>query len=274
MGGGLITGVAAGAVSATSTDAVNGSQLYAASSNAATLGQTTANALGGGSTSTAAGGVTAPTITIVGPGGAATVYSNVSAPISALGNGGAGPIQYSTPGTPSNSLNLVGVGGPVTLGNVGAGLVSSTSIQAINGAQLYSNAGSVAANFGGGSNVNANGAVSSPSYAIQGANYNNVGSALGAVNNSLTNLQGQITSLSKEVRGGIASTAAMSSAPMPSAGGKTSWVANGSEFQGQAGFGAGFAHRFDTNEPLAATASIGFGGSNYVTARVGLMGEF
>ena len=56
-----------------------------------------------------------------------------------------GPVQYATPGTPSNTLNLYGTGsGAVTLGNVAAGTLSSTSTQAVNGSQLFTTNSNVA----------------------------------------------------------------------------------------------------------------------------------
>lgn len=81
-----VQNVAAGVVSATSTDAVNGSQLYAVGSqvNSATLqvtssGQTTAAALGGGSTYTSSSGVSAPSYAVRG-----SMYNNVGSAIGAI----------------------------------------------------------------------------------------------------------------------------------------------------------------------------------------------
>jgi hypothetical protein len=61
---------------------------------------------------------------------------------------------------------------------------------------------------------------------------------------------------------------------MPSAPGRTSWVANGATFRGKAGFGGSVAHRLDTAIPLAITAGYSYGGNNNQVARVGLQGEF
>ena len=151
--GGAVTlgNVAAGTLSATSTQAVNGSQLSQriASSGATnttnlnTLGTTTAAALGGGATYSAATGITGLSYTL---NGSAATYTDVVSGEQAIANGAAGPLQYATPGTPSNALNLVGTGGAVTLGNVAAGTLSSTSTQAVNGSQLYSVATNTATN--------------------------------------------------------------------------------------------------------------------------------
>ena len=89
--------------------------------------------------------------------------------------------------TPSNKVNLVGTGGPVTLGNVAAGAVNATSTDAVNGSQLYKTANSTATHLGGGSAVQADGSISAPTYTLANAtgtptNYSNVGNALTALN--------------------------------------------------------------------------------------------
>ncbi|AFT88890.1 YadA-like family protein [Paraburkholderia phenoliruptrix] len=76
------------------------------------------------------------------------------------------------------TLGLPGSTTPVILANVGAGQVSSTSTQAINGSQLYGAMASTAAALGGGSSVTANGAITKPSYTLNGATYTDVGAAL------------------------------------------------------------------------------------------------
>jgi len=91
-----ITNVAAGQITASSTDAVNGSELFAVTQAVAT-----------GS---------------VGP----VQYANAATPTTPNG------------GVPSQNLTLVGAAqAPVTLSNVAPGLLSATSTQAVNGAQLY-----------------------------------------------------------------------------------------------------------------------------------------
>ncbi|MBW9106325.1 beta strand repeat-containing protein, partial [Paraburkholderia phenoliruptrix] len=72
----------------------------------------------------------------------------------------------------------VGATAPVILSNVGAGQVTSTSTQAINGSQLYGAMASTAAALGGGSSVNSDGTISKPSYKLNGATYSDVGAAL------------------------------------------------------------------------------------------------
>jgi trimeric autotransporter adhesin len=129
-----VTGVSAGAVNATSTDAVNGSQLAALGSRADNLGSTTAAALGGGSTyNPATGAVSAPNYTVGG-----RSYNNTGA---ALAAGNALAVQYvpDSNGAPTNAVRLGTSAGapPVSVTNVAAGAVTATSTDAVNGGQLF-----------------------------------------------------------------------------------------------------------------------------------------
>ena len=112
--------------------------------------------------------------------------------------GGVTTVKFDTPmtyvdasgsptNTPTNKVNLVGTGGPVTLGNVAAGAVNATSTDAVNGSQLHKTANSTATHLGGGSAVQADGSISAPTYTLANAsgaptNYSNVGDALTALN--------------------------------------------------------------------------------------------
>ncbi len=82
------------------------------------------------------------------------------------------------------TITLGGAGGTV-LDNLAAGAVSATSLQAVNGSQMYAYLDRVAAFFGGGASVDAAGALLTPSYAIQGGFYSNVGDALAALDNAI-----------------------------------------------------------------------------------------
>jgi len=90
----------------------------------------------------------------------------------------------------------------------------------------------------------------------------------------ISSLQGQVGANLIEARRGIAAAVATASAPMPSAPGKTTWQVRGSAFQGQGGFGFGFAHRLHTGMPLSIVGGYGNGGGTQHTAYVGLGGEF
>lgn len=132
-GGTRITNLTKGAVHATSTDAVNGSQLFAISNgvtaNLDALGLSMAQNLGGGAVyNSATGAVSAPSYNVYG-----TVQNNVGAAITALQS--SAPIQYSdsngvaTPGMPSNHVTLVGsTAGPVVLHNVADGVAATDAV--------------------------------------------------------------------------------------------------------------------------------------------------
>ncbi|UNK43119.1 YadA-like family protein [Luteimonas sp. S4-F44] len=103
---------------------------------------------------------------------------------------GASAVRYDTDadGNPDYSrVTLAGTGG-TAIGNVAAGEVSATSSEAINGAQLFGVAGSVADHLGGGAGVNADGTISAPTYVIRGGNYTNVGDAFDAVDGAFDDL--------------------------------------------------------------------------------------
>jgi autotransporter adhesin len=184
-----ITNLTPATINNTSTDAVNGSQLYGTSQSVATN-------LGGGSTVNPDGTVSAPSYAVYG-----STQTNVGAAITALQSNA--PVQYSTAAapttgttTPSNDVTLVGAAaGPVTVHNVAPGAVSATSTDAVNGSQLNTVSGGVnnlgnstANNFGGGSTYDpTTGTVSAPSYTTYNPDgttgtANNVGAALTAIN--------------------------------------------------------------------------------------------
>jgi autotransporter adhesin len=261
-----IQNVAAGAVNVTSTDAVNGSQLFSVTTNVNAIGSSTASAIGGGATYTPGGGISAPNYTL---NGSATTYSDVVSGIQALANGAAGPVQYSTPGTPSNSLNLVGTGDPVTLGNLAAGEISSTSHQAVNGSQLYGTANSVANALGGGAGVNSSGQVTAPTYNVGGTNYNDVGSALGAVGSQIGALQNQMSKNLYKANAGTAAAMAAGTLIQAVNPGKSVVTGGYGEWQGQSAFAFGLSHRFENNWTIKAAAAFAARGGGGVAAAAG-----
>jgi hypothetical protein len=73
---------------------------------------------------------------------------------------------------------------------------------------------------------------------------------------------------------GIAATAALTTAPMPSAPGKTSWAMNSAVFNGEVGLGFSMAHRLNTSVPLYISGGYSNGGGREHIMRAGLGGEF
>ena len=186
MGNNVIQNVAAGQLSTTSTDAVNGSQLHATNQQVAlnsaligTQGQTIANALGGSSSYDASTGTVTATLTVGG-----NSYNNVNDAINAIGSVASAGWNIQANGGPASNVpangtlnvvsgsnvavNLSGnrlevavvdaptfsgmvtanggltvaAGQTVNMGgnvvrNVGAGELSATSSDAVNGSQLH-----------------------------------------------------------------------------------------------------------------------------------------
>jgi autotransporter adhesin len=99
-------------------------------------------------------------------------------------------------------------------------------------------------------------------------------SDIGTINSRLESMQTEISTNRTEARRGVAAAMAMTTAPMPSKPGRTSWAINTATFLGEAAAGASLAYRLDTNVPMAITAGYGYGGGNSQGMRVGLQGEF
>lgn len=132
--------------------------------------------------------------------------------------------------------------------------------------------------------------ASSTDLATTNANVAALSTSVTALTAGTAGLSGQLNALSSQVgavqqfalearleaRRGIAGAMAMSSASMPSAPGRTSWVVNASEFDGQTAVGGSIAHRFDTSFPFAVTAGVAVSTEHAAEtgARVGLAGEF
>lgn len=141
-----ITGLAPASLGAGSTDAINGSQMYAHATS-------TAVALGGGSTVNADGAVTAPSYSVGGTvvntvGGAisnldgrvtqnASDIANLQTTVGSISGTVANAVQYD-----SSAHNSVTLGGSssapaVKLTNLQAGTLSATRTDAVTGAQLW-----------------------------------------------------------------------------------------------------------------------------------------
>ncbi|AYG11080.1 YadA-like family protein [Salmonella enterica] len=97
--------------------------------------------------------------------------------------------------------NSVAVGNSITqrqITYVAKGDINSTSTDAVTGAQIYSLSQSVADRLGGGASVNSDGTVNAPLYEVGTGIYNNVGSALSALNTSITNTEASVAGLAED----------------------------------------------------------------------------
>jgi len=212
----VIGNLAAGEVSLTSTEAINGAQLYA-------LGQGTSLHLGGGSTVDANGVPTAPTYVInnIGNDGSVSIgtYDNVGSALAAISQslGNIDPaaadglaVHYDADAS-GNALNHVtlagdGTGAAVGISNVADGTIALGSTDAVTGGQLFQTHEELAAFLGGTTAYDSStGTWTAPQFAISSfdangnvtvSTYNDVTTAFGAVDGSLTNLNNRVRNIS------------------------------------------------------------------------------
>ncbi|WP_349984350.1 YadA-like family protein [Stenotrophomonas sp. WHRI 8082] len=212
-----LSNLAAGEVAATSSEAINGAQLFAASQSAATH-------LGGGAGVDATGGITAPTYTLnsVAVDGSVSSgdYNDVGSAFDAVSTSLANvadktdtvdrlAVKYDADasGNASNAITLAGdgSGGAVQLGNLADGSIGAGSRQAVTGNQLFATHQTVA-NYFGGTTVydGATNTWTAPTFRISsiatdgsvvGSDYGNVTVAFSAVDSSLQNINQRIDTI-------------------------------------------------------------------------------
>ncbi len=203
-----------GQVSATSSEAINGAQLFAAN-------QAVATHLGGGAAVSASGVLTAPTYSINNVAANGTVtkgsYNDVGTAFDAVSNSLANvadqtgeidklAVKYDVDGSGNvlNSVTLTGTGtGAVKITNVAAGSILAGSSDAITGDQLFSTHSTIANYFGGTTAYNGTtNAWTAPTFSLSSiatdgtftsGDYNNVTAAFTAVDGSLKVLNQRIT---------------------------------------------------------------------------------
>ncbi|WP_321903137.1 ESPR-type extended signal peptide-containing protein [Burkholderia cenocepacia] len=212
-----LKGVAAGDVSATSTEAVNGSQLHGVSDSVA-------SAIGGGATVNPDGSISAPSFTVGDGSGGTKIVNSVGDVVTNLdgrvttnegdikkladdiGSGTLGLVQQAKPGdditvganTDGNAVDFSSKTGARTLKGVAAGDVSATSTEAVNGSQLHGVSDSVASAIGGGAAVNPDGSISAPSFTVgDGSGGTKIVNSVGDV---VTNLDGRVTTNEGDIK--------------------------------------------------------------------------
>ncbi len=170
----VITDVANGDVSSTSSDAVNGSQLY-------TTNKYVVDALGGGAEANADGSISAPTYTI-----ANADYDNVGDALNAIDTTLDDALLWDADAGENGAFSAAhGKDKTASLiTNVANGAISATSSDAVNGSQLYTTNQYIVDALGGDAEVNADGTITAPTYTIANAEYNNVGDALDALDDN------------------------------------------------------------------------------------------
>lgn len=170
-----ITNILDGTVTATSSDAINGSQLYDLSSNIASY-------FGGNASVNTDGVFTDPTYKI-----GETNYYNVGDALAAINSSfstSLGDALLWDTSVEKFSAKHGTNGDASVITDVANGDVSSTSSDAVNGSQLYTTNKYVVDELGGGAEVNADGSISAPTYTIANTDYDNVGDALDALDDN------------------------------------------------------------------------------------------
>ncbi|MCA8300718.1 YadA-like family protein [Burkholderia seminalis] len=221
-----LAGVAAGDVSATSTEAVNGSQLHGVSDSVAA-------AIGGNSKVNSDGSISAPSFTVGDGSGGTKIVNSVGDVVTNLdgrtttnegdikkladdiGSGTLGLVRQANPGdditvganTDGNAVNFSSKTGARKLAGVAAGDVSATSTEAVNGSQLHGVSDSVAAAIGGNSKVNSDGSISAPSFTVGDGSggtkiVNSVGDAVTNLDGRMTTNEGGLKKLSEQFESG------------------------------------------------------------------------
>ncbi|QNR97972.1 YadA-like family protein [Stenotrophomonas sp. 169] len=194
-----LIGVAAGEVSATSNEAINGSQLYGTA-------KSVADSLGGNSVVNPDGTITSPVYNIGGTDytGVGDGFKAVDARMDGLIGGTEGLVTYNdstgtvsvAAGKAGDTVNVAGMAGDRKLSGVDRGMAEN---DAANIAQLKD----VTAGLGGGATVNPDGTITGPTYKIgaAGTEYNNVGDALTNIDGRTTTNEGNITHINTRLDG-------------------------------------------------------------------------
>ncbi|CAB3743588.1 hypothetical protein LMG24238_07102 [Paraburkholderia sediminicola] len=188
-----LTGVTAGELSATSADAVNGSQLYATNQNVSDIKGMVNNL--SSDVVNIDGRVTKNTADIGDIDGRVTQNTtDLTNLTNTINNGEIGLVRQDTGSsaitvakdTDGTVVDFTGTAGARQLTGVAAGAVSATSTDAVNGSQLNALASSTAEALGGGSTVNLDGSITAPAYVVDGTIVHNVGDAIANIDGRVT----------------------------------------------------------------------------------------
>ncbi|USA47090.1 YadA-like family protein [Acinetobacter sp. C26M] len=186
-----------------------------------------------------------------------------------------GPKGEAGPSMTTGGINA----GDKKVTGVADGAVHSSSKDAINGSQLHQSYQNVGAALGGGAGYDPEKGWQAPSYNVAGSNYNNVGDALGAIDNRVTNLGDQLQQafydtnkrmdkLEDKMSAGIAATAALENAPFVP--GKLTMAAGAAYYNDQSAIGVTFRRTADNGRwSLTTGAAMGSQG-NSPLVRVGV----
>nr|WP_277606412.1 YadA-like family protein [Acinetobacter sp. NIPH 2699] len=262
-GGTTITNVKAGDVSATSTDAVNGSQLWDVQQQ---VNQNTDD------------------------------IQDIQTNISNINNGKSGLVQQQTPNgeitvgkdTGGTKVNMAGTEGDRVVTGVKDGAISATSKDAVNGSQLNVTNNKVVEFLGGGAGYdNITNSFTNPTYTVGDTTHNNVGGAIDALNQADQALGTKIDNVSnrleqafystnqridnveKRANAGIAAAMALESAPYVA--GKYTYAAGASYHGGENAVGVTLRKTAD-NGRWSITGGVAAASQGDPSVRIGISG--
>ncbi|MEN5174485.1 YadA-like family protein, partial [Acinetobacter higginsii] len=298
-----ITNVAEGSIAKNSKDAVNGSQLHDMLGDGAFVG-------GDGNTITNIGGTGATNINDAissinqKAGQHSTVVAGQNMTVTETVNSSGGKefkvattddVTFKTVTSQKVTADNVTVGdvqitkaginaGNKVISNVADGAVNSTSKEAVNGSQLNTSNQYITKSLGGGAKYE-NGKFTEPTYNVNNGSYNNVGDALGALNqaninmgNQINNLgdrieqvfyetNGRIDNLEEKMSAGIAANAALEQAPYVA--GKVTLAVGAGYYNNQNAVGVTLRKTAD-NGRWSLTSGAALGSQGGALVRVGV----
>ncbi|EEX86539.1 surface protein [Brucella ceti B1/94] len=187
-----ISHIANGAVTATSTDAVNGRQLFAVSEQAASGWSLTVNGMdksrvGPGDTVDLSNSDGNLVLSKKGKDVTFNLASDLKVTSLVAGNTFLDTNGLVITGGPSMTVSGIDAG-QLKISHVADGTVTVTSTDAVNGSQLHRVAHTIAEHLGGDAHVNADGSVIGPQYTVQKKRYKTIYDAFGGVDENLANI--------------------------------------------------------------------------------------
>ena len=187
---------------------------------------------------------------------------------------------------PSMTTDGINAGGKKVTG-IADGVIAKDSKEGINGGQLHQSYQDVGGALGGGAGYDPEKGWKGPTYNIAGSNYNNVGDALGALNqadqaldNRITNLGDQmqqafydtnrrIDDVEKKANAGVAAAIALEAAPFVA--GKYTYAVGAAYHGGENAFGATLRKTAD-NGRWSLTGGVAAASQGDPSFRLGLSG--
>ncbi|CAB3820103.1 hypothetical protein LMG26684_00537 [Achromobacter mucicolens] len=272
-----VTGVANGVISATSTDAVNGSQLYAISQQVGQLNAASAYVRADGANDGSDDAVVGAGTLGAAVGANATVTASNGVAIGANASATAANSVALGAGSVADRANTVSMGAQGAERQVTHVAAGTQVTDAVNVGQLNP----VVASLGGGAHIDAaTGAVTGPSYQLDGQTYYNVGDALGSLDtgvqrnreglarldNRIDQTNRAIDEVARNAYSGIAATTALTMVPEVDPGKRFALGIGAATYRGYQAVAVGASARVNDRVKVKAGVGIASGGP---TAGVG-----